>query len=68
MGTHRKDNMETLEIVEIDDGLGIIFPSQTAEIFKDAKDGAVFLTETSNGFTLTTVDPNATPTSRNTSS
>ena len=53
--------MKSLEIVEIGDGLGVILPSEILAIFKDAKDGAVFLTETNNGFILTTVDPNAAP-------
>ena len=54
--------MKSLEIVEIGDELGVILPSEILSIFKDAKDGTVFLTETSNGFTLTTVDPNTAPT------
>lgn len=54
--------MRSLEIVEIGDGLGVILPSEILAMFKDAKDGTVFLTETCNGVTLTTVDPNADPT------
>ncbi|QTN29935.1 hypothetical protein HZ993_09065 [Rhodoferax sp. AJA081-3] len=50
--------MRSLEIVEIGDGLGVILPNDILPIFKDAKDGTVFLMETTNGFTLTTVDPN----------
>ncbi len=53
--------MRSLEIVEIGDGLGVILPSEVLPIFKDAKDGTVFLTETSNGFILTAVDPDAFP-------
>ena len=53
--------MRSLEIVEIGDGLGVILPNDILPIFKDAKDGTVFLTETSGGFTLTTDDPNAVP-------
>jgi len=49
--------MRSLEIVEIGDGLGVILPSDVLAIFNDAKDGTVFLTETNDGFTLTTVDP-----------
>ena len=52
--------MRSLEIVEIGDGLGVIFPSDVLEVFKDAKDGTVFLTETNNGFMLTPVDPSTT--------
>ncbi len=54
--------MISLEIVEIGDGLGVILPSEILPVFKDAKDGTVFLTETGNGFMLTTVDPDAPPT------
>ena len=53
--------MISLEIVEIGDGLGVILPSEVLPIFKDVKEGTVFLTETSNGITLTTVDPDAFP-------
>ncbi|MES2947148.1 MAG: hypothetical protein V4858_01265 [Pseudomonadota bacterium] len=53
--------MISLEIVEIGDGLGIILPNEILPAFKDVKDGMVFLTETSNGFTLTAVDLNAAP-------
>jgi len=49
--------MRSLEIVEIGDGLGVIIPNDVLAIFKDAKDGTVFLTETNDGFTLSTVDP-----------
>ena len=53
--------MKSLEIVEIGDGLGVILPSEILSILKDAKDGTIFLTETSDGFTLTTVDPSTAP-------
>ena len=53
--------MKSLEIVEIGDGLGVILPSDVLAVFKDAKDDTVFLTETNNGFTLSTVDPNVAP-------
>ena len=51
--------MRSLKIVEIGDGLGVILPNDILAIFKDAKDGTVFLTDTVNGIILTTVDPNA---------
>jgi hypothetical protein len=53
--------MISLEIVEIGDGLGVVLPSEVLPIFKDAKEGTVFLTETSNVIRLTTVDPDAFP-------
>jgi hypothetical protein len=50
-----------LEIVEIGDGLGVILPNEILPVFKDAKDGTVFLRETRNGIALTTVDPDGLP-------
>jgi hypothetical protein len=53
--------MRSVEIVEIGDGLGVILPSEILPLVKDAQDGNLFLTETENGITLTTVDPNTAP-------
>jgi hypothetical protein len=49
--------MNTLELVEIGDSLGLIFSEELLQRLKVGAGDTVFLTETARGFTLTTVDP-----------
>jgi hypothetical protein len=49
--------MNALELVEIGDSLGLIFSDEILQRLKVVAGDTLFLTETLQGFTLTTVDP-----------
>jgi putative addiction module antidote len=49
--------MNALELVEVGDSLGVILPQELLARLKVGDGDTLFLTETAQGITLTTTDP-----------